>query len=160
MDLNYGDDQDQHNNQYRLETQKYSTISLKYLSIFWRSLDLPLINCEVELDLKWLKNCVLIEEDDHIMGVSFIITSTKLYVPVVTLSINDNIKFLENMKQGFKRTISWNKYRFERTAQPKNNNLDYLIDPTFRNIHRLSALSFKNGNNDPTRHSFLSITCH
>ena len=49
------------------------------------------------------------------------ITSSKLYVPVVTLSINDNIKFLENVKQGFKRTISWNKYRSEITTQPKNN---------------------------------------
>ena len=47
------------------------------------------------------------------------ITSTKLHVPVVTLSINDNIKFLENIKQGFKRTISWNKYRSEITTQAK-----------------------------------------
>ena len=65
-----------------------------------------------------------------------------------TLSMNDNIKFLENIKQGLKRTISWNKYRSEITTQPKNNNLDYLIDPTFRNINRLVALSFKNGDND------------
>ena len=61
-------------------------------------------------------------------------TSTKLYIPVVTLSINDNIRFFENIKQGFKRTISWNKYRSEITTHPTNNNLDYLIDPTFRNI--------------------------
>ena len=47
-------------------------------------------------------------DNNHIIGVSFIITSTKLYVPVFTLSINGNIKFLENIKQGFKRTISWN----------------------------------------------------
>ena len=83
------------------------------------------------------------------------ITSSKLYVPVVTLSINDNINFLENIKQGFKRTISWNKYRSEITTQPKNNDLDYLIDPTFRNIDRVYVLSFKNGNNDPTRDSFV-----
>ena len=82
------------------------------------------------------------------------ITRTKLYVPVVTLSINDNIKFLENIKQVFKRKISWIKYRSEITTQPKKNNLDYLIDPTFRNINRLFVLSFKNGNNDPTRDSF------
>ena len=68
--------------------------------------------------------------------------------------INDNIKFLENIKQGFKRTISWNKYRSEITAQRENNNLDYLIDPTFRNINRLFVLSFENGNNDPQRDSF------
>ena len=85
------------------------------------------------------------------------ISSTKLYVPVVTLSINDNIKFLENITQGFKRTISWNKCRSEITTQPKSNNLDYLdylIYLTFRNINRLFVLSFKNGNDDPMRDSF------
>ena len=82
------------------------------------------------------------------------ITSTKLYVPVITLPINDNIKCLENIKQCFKRTIFWNKYRSEITAQPKINNLDNLIDPAFRNINRLFVLSFKNSANDPTRGSF------
>ena len=115
---------------------------------------MPLIKCEIELNLKWTKNCLLIEEDNNIIGVSFTITSIKLYVPVVTLSINDNIKFLENIKQGFKRTISWNKYRSEISVQPKNSNLDYLIDPTFRNIKKLSVLPFKNGNNDPIMNSF------
>ena len=76
---------------------------------------------------------------------TFQITSAKLYVPVVTLSINDNTKFLKNIKKGFKRTVSWNKYRSEITTHPKNNNLDYMIDPTFRNINRLFVLSFKLG---------------
>ena len=58
------------------------------------------------------------------------------------------------MKQGFKKPISWNKYRSEMTTQRKNNNLDYLIDPTFRNISSLFAFSFKNGDDDPTRSSF------
>ena len=58
------------------------------------------------------------------------------------------------MKQGFKRTISCNKHRSEIATQAKNNNLDYLIVPTFRNINRLFVLSFKNGNNDPARDSF------
>ena len=53
------------------------------------------------------------------------ITSTKLYVPVITLSINDNIKFFENIKQGFTRTISRNKYRSKITTQTTYNNLDY-----------------------------------
>ena len=82
------------------------------------------------------------------------ITSTKLYVPVVTLPINDNIKFLEKIKQRFKRTISWKKYRSEITTQTKNNNLDYLINLTFRNIYRVLVLSFKNGNDDPNINSF------
>ena len=103
--------------------------------------------------MKRSRNCVLLEDDDRMIGASFIITSTKLYVPVVTLSINDNIKFIENKKQGFKRINSWNEYRSEITSQPKNNKLDYLIDSTIRSIHRLFVLSFKNGNNDPTRYS-------
>ena len=82
------------------------TIPLKCLSNFWRFLDSPLINCEIELDLSWAKYCVLIEHHNNITGVNFMITGTKLYVPVVTLSINDNIKFSENIKQVFKRTIS------------------------------------------------------
>ena len=65
-----------------------------------------------------------------------------------------NIKFLENIKQGFIRTISWNKYRSEIAAQSNNNNLDYMIDVTFTNINRLFVLSFKNGNDDPTRNYF------
>ena len=68
--------------------------------------------------------------------------------------VNENVKFLENIKQGFKRTISWSKYRSKITTQPKNNNLDYLTDPTFGNINRLFVLSFKNGDDDPTRNSF------
>ena len=57
------------------------------------------------------------------------------------------------MKHGFKRKSSWNKCKSEITTHPKNNNLDYLIDPTFKNINRLFAFSFKNSNNDPTRDS-------
>ena len=87
------------------------TIPLKYFSNFWKSLDSPLINYEIELDLPWTKDCVLIEQNNNITGVNFVITSTKWFVQVVTLAINDNIKFLENIKQGIKVAISWNKYK-------------------------------------------------
>ena len=70
------------------------------------------------------------------------------------MPINDNITFLKNIRQGFKRTISLNKYRSEITTQTKNNSSDYLIDPAFRNINIFFVLSFKNGNDDPTRNSF------
>ena len=79
---------------------------------------------------------------------------TKLYVPVVTLSDNDNITFLEKIKQESKRTISWNKYRSEIITKPNNNNLVYLIDPTIRNINKLLFLSFENGCNASGRYSF------
>ena len=77
-----------------------------------------------------------------------------LILRFVTLSINVYIKFSGNIKQGFKRTISCNKYRSEIATQPKNNNLNCLIDPTFRNINRLFVLSFKKGIDNPTRNSF------
>ena len=69
--------------------------------------------------------------------------------------INDNIKLLEKIKQAFKRKIFWSKYRSEVATQTKSNNSDYLIDPTFRNINRLFAFSFKNSDENPTRDSFV-----
>ena len=99
-------------------------LPLKYRSNFTRSFDLTLINFEVELDLLWKKDCLLIGYYNSITDVDFKIISCKFYVIVVTLCINDNIKFLEHLKQGFRRTIYWNKYRSEITTQSKNNNLD------------------------------------
>ena len=72
----------------------------------------------------------------------------------VTLSVNDNIKFSGYTKQGFERTISWNKSRSDITTQSKNNKLDYLIYAILRNINRLFAPSFKNGDDDPTINTF------
>ena len=66
----------------------------------------------------------LIEHQNNITDVDFKITNAKLYEPVVTLSISDKIKFLESLKQGFRRAISWNKYKSEITTQPNINNLD------------------------------------
>ena len=149
-------------------------VILKYLSIFWRFLNLLLINWEIELDLSSSKECIVSEisitprtagntranppvpavSARQTTGATFQINNAKHFVPVVTLSINGNIKFLGNIKKGFKRTISWNKYRSEITTQPKNNNLVYLIDPAFRNIKRLFVLSFKNSEDDPMRNSF------
>ena len=93
-------------------------------------------------------------------GGTFQINNTKLYVSVVSLSINDNIIFLGNTKQGFKTTISRNKYRSEIITQQKNNNLDYLIDPPFRSINRLFVVSFKNVDNDPTKYSVDECSSH
>ena len=79
---------------------------------------------------------------------------TKLYVLVVTLSKENDIKLLEQLKSGFKRTIKWNKYRSQMTIQPQNNNLNYLIDPTFTNVNRLFLLSFPRNNNTDSRYSY------
>ena len=128
-------------------------IPLKYLSNFWRSLNFPLINCEVKLISTLSKNCVLADMTTKDaegynpaivapIGLEFQITETKLYVSVVTLSKENDINLLEQLKTGFKRTIKWNKYKSQMTVQPQNNNLNYLIDPTFTNISRLFVLSF------------------
>ena len=84
--------------------------------------------------------------DDSPTGATFKITDCKLYVPVVTLSAENDNKLLEQLKTGFKRTIKWNKYRSEMSNQTKNNNLNYLIDPTFTNVNRIIVLSFENEN--------------
>ena len=76
-------------------------------------------------------------------GLQFQIKDTKLYVPVVTLSKESDIKLLEKLKSRFKRTIKWNKYRSQMTIQNNNNNLNYLIDPTFTNANRLFVQSFE-----------------
>ena len=91
---------------------------------------------------------------------TFQINKCKLYVPVVTLSVNDNMEFLENTNQGFKRTISWNKYRSEIATQLKNNLVDYLIDPKFINFNIFFVLLFKNGNDDLRETFLVNITCH
>ena len=107
-------------------------VLLKNLSNFWRFLDLRFTNCKIELDPPWSKECIVSEisitsevrVDNPVdvrqrAGATSQINNAKLYVPVVTLSTNDNIKFLENIKQGFIKTISWNKYRSEITTNKK-----------------------------------------
>ena len=84
-------------------------------------------------------------------GLEFQITDTKLYVPLVTLSKENDIKLLEQLKSGFKRTTKWNKYRSQMTIQPKNNNFNYLINPTFTNVNKLFVLSFPRNNNTDSR---------
>ena len=104
---------------------------------------MPLINCEVELILTWSSNCVIIYTDVANQVPTFTITETNLYVPVVTLSTQDNAKLLPQLKSGFKRTISWNKYLPKPELLPKNANLDHLIEPAFQGINRLSVLAFE-----------------
>ena len=89
----------------------------------------------------------------------FQINNTLLYVPIVTLSINDDIEFLENMKQQFKVTIPWSWYRSEITTKAKNSNLGYIIDPRFRKINRLFFHS-KMVTVILQEICLISITCH
>ena len=141
-------------------------IPLKYLGNFWRSLNIPLISCEVSLELKWDKNCVITSLEQRVIeganppardngptGATLEITKCKLYVPVVTLSKYDEIKLLTNLKSGFKREIIWNKYRSQMTTEAVNNNLNILVDPTFTNVNRLFVLAYGVDNNNYKRQS-------
>ena len=85
-------------------------VPLAYLNVFWRSLELPLINCKVNLILTWSANCVILSTNVANQNATLAINDTKLYVPVVTLSTQDNTKLLQQLKSGFKRVVNWNKY--------------------------------------------------
>ena len=84
-------------------------VPLKYLSNFWRTLEMPLVNCKISLQLKWSRNCIIVARIANNQTPSFQINDTKLFVPVVTLSSQENIKILKPLESGFKRTINWNK---------------------------------------------------
>ena len=119
-------------------------VPLKYLSNFWRTLEMPLISCEIELILDWSAHCVIIYTDVANQVPTFTITETNLYVPVVTLSTQDNAKLLPQLKSGFKRTISWNKYLAKPELLAQNANLNHLIEPSFQGVNRLFVLAFEN----------------
>ena len=102
---------------------------------------MPLINCEVKLILTWSSTCVITNSTG---AGTFQIRETKLYVPVVTLSTQDNSKLLQHLKSGFKRVISWNKYLSKPELLRQNPNLNYLVEPSFQGVNRLFDLASEN----------------
>ena len=136
-------------------------VPLKYLNNSCRTLDIPLINCEINLIATWSENYIITSKatrdadpdaNPAVAAVNnptnavFKITDTKLCLPVVILWTEDGSKLLEQLKIGLKKTIIWNKYRPEMSKQTETNNLNYLIDPTFSKVNRLFVLSFENEN--------------
>ena len=95
-------------------------VSSKYLSNFWRILEMPLINGEISLQFICLKNCIPVADTVANQNPTFQINDTKLYVPVVTFSTHENIKLLKQLESGFKRIINWNKYLGKRRNQVQN----------------------------------------
>ena len=118
-------------------------VPLKYLSNFWRTLEMSLINCEVNLILTWSADCGIIYTDVANQIPTFTVTETNLYVLVVTLSTQDNAKLLPQLKSGFKRTISWNKYLSKPELLTQNPNLNHLVEPSFQGVNRLFVLAFE-----------------
>ena len=102
-------------------------VPLKYLSNFWRSLEMPLINCKVEISLKWIENCILSNSGT---AATFKITDAKLYIPIVTSSSEDEVKLSKLLSEGFKRPVYWNEYK----AIP--NKIVEIADTNEKKIHK------------------------
>ena len=120
---------------------------LKYVSNFFRSLEMPLVNCKIDLELTWHKDC-MISSANAAAGqlVSFMITNTKLYVPVVTLSTKDNNNLTKQLNDGFKRTIYRNQYvskPFPETPHKKTGITRFALDAAFQGVNRLFVLAFE-----------------
>ena len=105
--------------------------------------DIPAVNNNGNI-LDWSANCVIISTNYANHVPAFTITETNLYVPVVTLSTQDNSKLLPHLKNGFKRTITWNKYLTKPELLAQNGNLNHLVEPSFQGINRLFVLAFEN----------------
>ena len=116
-------------------------VQLKYLIHFWRTLEIPLINCEVNFILTWSSACVITNSTG---AGTFAITDTRLYVPVVTLSTQENTKLLQQLKSGFKKVINWNKYLSKPELLAQNQNLNHLVEPSFQGVNRFFILAFAN----------------
>ena len=116
---------------------------------------MPLISCEISLELKWNKNCIITSLEQRRLpipqvgrhnaptGATLNINDCKLYIPVVTLSKDDEIKLFNNLKSGFTREIEWNKNSSQVSAEAINNNLNILIDPAFTNVNGLFVLAYQ-----------------
>ena len=125
-------------------------VPLKYLSNFFRSLEIPLINCKIKLNLTWKKECVL---SNQAGAAVFIINGTKMYVPVVTLSKEDNKDFIEQQNKGFQRSIYWNEYKTKEINENADANVfKYInLNPSFQGVNRLFVMAHNRASRQPTR---------
>ena len=102
-----------------------------------------LINCEVNLILTWYENCVIVYTNVSNQNTTFTIDKTTLFVPVVTLSTQNNATLLQQLKSGFTRMINLNKYLSKAELLAQNPNLNYLAEPGFQGANRLFVLAFE-----------------
>ena len=125
-------------------------VPLKYLSKFFRSLEMPLINCKIKLNLTWKKEYSL---SNQAGAAVFTINDTKTYVPVVTLSKEDNKDFIEQKNKGFQRSIYWNEYKTKELNSGADANVfKYInLDPSFQGVNRLFVMAYNRADGQPTR---------
>ena len=131
-------------------------VPLQYVSVFFRSLEMPLVNCKIHIELNWNNTCVMYGADTYAGGnnvnnreATFQITRTKLYVPIVTLSTKDNVNLIKQLNEGFKRSVYWNEYKSKiGTKEADANNFTrFPQDASFQGVNRLFVLAFDNTNN-------------
>ena len=131
-------------------------VPLKYASNFFRTLENPLVNCKIDLELTWHKDCMISSVNaaaNHV--VSFMIIHTKLYVPVATLSTKDNTNLTKQLNEGFKRTIYWNQYvskPFPETPHKKTGISRFALDAAFQGVNRF-VLAFEDTRDDEAAHA-------
>ena len=115
-------------------------VPLKYLSNFWRSLEMPLINCKVYLELNCIEDCILSSAGD---SAKFAITDAKLHVPIVTLSTKDSANLTKQLNEGFKRSVYWNSYETKPAKIIKQGkNIHELLNTSFQGVKRLFVLAY------------------
>ena len=114
--------------------------SLKYLSNIWWSLEMPLINCKVYLELNWIEDCILSSAGN---SAKFEITDAKLHAPIITLSTRDSVNLTKQLSKGFKRSVYLNSYQTKPAKViVKGKNLYELLNPAFQGVRRLIALAY------------------
>ena len=128
-----------HNNGESFVKDSEIVVPLKYLSKFWRSLEMPLINCKVHLKLNWIEDCIL-SSNENFAKVK--IADAKLHVPIVTLCTKDKLNLKKRLSEGFKRSVYWNSYQ----AKPakvieKGKNIYELLNSSFQGVRRLFVLA-------------------
>ena len=125
-------------------------VPLKYLSNYFRSLEMPLTNCKIKLNLTWKKKCILSTGGGDAV---FIINDTKMYVLVVTLSKEDNKDFIEQENKRFQRSIYWNEYKTKEINENADANVFKCInlDPSFQGVNRLFVMAYNRVDGQPTR---------
>ena len=137
---------------------KYAAIAvpIKYVSNFWRPLEMPLIYCKVQLKLKWTKYCVLAtsgadnssKDSDNTI---FFVKNTKLFVLVVRLSARYNQKLSKRLNKGFERSVHQNEYKIKSQNKYTTNEFRYFFESNFVGVNRLFVLVYPNQNDDFTR---------
>ena len=123
-------------------------VPLKYLSNFWRSLEMPLINRKVYRELNWIEDCILSSAGN---SAKYTITDTKLHVPIVTLPTKDSANLVKLLSEGFERSVYWNSYETKPAKViEQGKNLYELLNTSFEDVERLFALAYSipNGGND------------